>query len=264
MLPADRRRLIVELVEKHSSVSVAELCEQLDVSEMTIRRDLRILSDQGLLQRVHGGAMTRRSRSYEPPFMLRAAANTNSKISIAVEAARLVREGDSIALDVGTTTLEIARQIVGIRNVTILTSSVPIANILADAPDIHLILTGGIVRKQERSMIGDIAVNTFRGFHVDRAFVGIGGLHLQAGLTEYNLEDAVVKRALIENAEQVIIAADSSKLDRTCFASVAKLSMVDVLVTDANAPKEFLQELNRMGIEVIVAPIENEPETDDC
>src|SRR5690554_8038930 len=113
MLPAERRKYILELVEQHSSVTVAELCQSLQVSEMTIRRDLRMLSDEGLLQRVHGGAIAKRSRSYEPPYILRSTANVEAKLSIGREAARLVNEGDSVGLDVGTTTLELARSLVG-------------------------------------------------------------------------------------------------------------------------------------------------------
>jgi len=254
MLPAERRKFILELVEQHNSVSVTELCARLGVSEMTIRRDLRILSNGGLLQRVHGGALARRSRSYEPPYLLRASANMEAKVAISREAAKLIEEGDSIGLDVGTTTLEIARSIVDMPGLTVLTASIPIANVLADAPSIRLIVTGGIVRKQERSMTGQIAANTFRTFHVDKAFIGIGGIHSEAGLTEYNLEDALVKQALIGCAGRVVVVADSSKLQQVCFATVADLSVVDTLITDAAAPPEVIAELTDQGIEVIIAP----------
>jgi DeoR/GlpR family transcriptional regulator of sugar metabolism len=253
MVPAERRKQILELIEKRNSISVAELCRLLDVSDMTIRRDLRILSNRGLLERVHGGALSRRGRSYEPPYHSRATNQIIQKEIIGRCAAALVHEGDSIALDVGTTTLEIAKALVNTPNLTIITASLPIANVLSEAPNIRLILTGGIVRNQELSMIGHIAEQTYREFHIDKAFVGIGGLHPEAGLTEYNLEDTLVKKAMIASAEQVIVVADSSKLGETCFASVSPLSVVDTLVTDANAPPEIIELLRARDIEVIFA-----------
>jgi DeoR/GlpR family transcriptional regulator of sugar metabolism len=253
IVPAERRKQILEIIEKRNSVSVAELCRLLDVSDMTIRRDLHILSRRGLLERVHGGALSRRGRSYEPPYHYRATNHVIQKELIGRCAAGLIHEGDSIALDVGTTTLEVAKALVNTPNLTIVTASLPIANVLSEAPNIRLIITGGIVRSQELSLIGHVAEQTYRQFHVDRAFVGVGGLHPEAGLTEYNLEDALVKKAMIANAEQVIVVADSSKLGETCFASIGPLSIVDTLVTDANAPPEIIDLLRARDIEIIFA-----------
>jgi DeoR/GlpR family transcriptional regulator of sugar metabolism len=252
-VPAERRKQILDLIEKRNSISVAELCRLLDVSDMTIRRDLRILSNRGLLERVHGGALSRRGRSYEPPYFSRATNNIIQKEIIGRCAAALVYEGDSIALDVGTTTLEIAKALTTTPNLTIVTASLPIANVLCQAPSIRLILTGGIVRDQELSMIGHIAEHTYKEFHIDKAFVGIGGLHPEAGLTEYNVEDSLVKKALIASAEQVIVVADSSKLGETCLASVGPLSIVDTLVTDVNAPPDIIDLLRARDIEIIFA-----------
>lgn len=253
MLPAERRKLILELVDTHNSVSVTELCERLDVSEMTIRRDLRLLSDEGLLKRVHGGAVSRRGRSYEPPYMVRAGANIEQKQAIARAAAALIEEGDSIALDVGTTTLELAKVVAKLSNITVVTSSLPIANILCESSDIRLIISGGVVRQQELSMTGHIAKRAYQNFWVDKAFLGIGGLDVNAGLTEYNLEDALVKQAIVDHAEKVIVIADSSKLGRTSFAWVASLASIYTLVTDWMAPPDLLDEIREHGVEVIVA-----------
>lgn len=257
MLPVERRKVILEIVDTQNSVSVSDLCERLDVSEMTIRRDLRVLSDEGLIKRVHGGAVSRRGRSYEPPYMIRATANLEQKRAVAQAAAQLVDKGDSIALDVGTTTLEMAKAISSISNVTVVTSSLPIANALCDSPNIRLILSGGVVRKQELSMIGHIARRAFKDFWVDKVFLGIGGIDVSAGLTEYNLEDALVKQAIIEHAEQIIVIADSSKFSRACFAWVAPLSSVHTLVTDWMVTSECVDELEQQGIEVIIAQPEN-------
>jgi DeoR/GlpR family transcriptional regulator of sugar metabolism len=253
IISAERRKQILELIEKRNSITVIELCQILNVSDMTIRRDLRILSNRGLLERVYGGALSRRGRSYEPPYLSRTMNQAIQKKIIGRCAAALVKEGDIIALDVGTTTLEVAKALVRTPNLTIITASLPIANILSEVPNIRLIITGGIARNQELSLIGNIAEQTYQQFHMDRAFVGVGGIHLETGLTEYNLEDTLVKKAMIANSEQVIVVADSSKLGETCFTSIGPLSVVDTLVTDASAPPEVVDRLRAIDIEVIIA-----------
>lgn len=256
-MQTDRRTKIVEIVQESGSKTVTELTELFDVSEMTIRRDLRDLDREGLLRRVHGGAVSSLGRSYEPPYNIRLTTNDEKKVAIGRKAAELVFDGDSIALDVGTTTLEIARALHGKRNLTIITASLPIANEVVSGlsldTDARLILTGGIVRSAELSMTGHIAARTYSDFHVDKAFIGIGGLSLDDGLTEYNLDDALVKQPLIQNAQQRIVVADSSKLGRTTFTSIAPLSMVDTLITDGDIPPDVQTALQDMEIEVILA-----------
>jgi len=253
MLPAERRKTILELIETQSSLSVVELSKVLGVSDMTVRRDLRMLSNSGLLERVHGGALSRRGRSYEPPYFIREKESGRHKALIGQKAATLIQQGDSVALDVGSTTLELARNMSGIANLSVLTSSLRVTNELVDSPNIRLILTGGMVRQQELSLIGYIAERTYQEFRVDKAFVGVGGIHVDAGLTEYNLEDAQVKKSLIANADQVIVLADSRKLGETCFAYIAPLSCVDILVTDADAHPDMLELFRKNGVEVIIA-----------
>jgi len=253
VIPAERRRAIIEIIEIQNSVTVANLCERLDVSEMTVRRDLRMLNNEGLIQRVHGGAVSRRGRSYETPFRIRETVNKEKKLAIASETLKLICEGDSLAIDVGTTTLCVAEGLVGIPNLTVVTSSLHVANVLSDAPNMRVILSGGILRDQEKSMVGHIAERVYSDFHVDKAIIGIGGINVTNGLTEYNLEDALVKRAILENSEQNIILTDSTKLGRKVFSQVASLSVVDVIITDWNAPDEIINELEELGIEVIIA-----------
>ncbi len=253
MLPEERRRRILELIETAGSVSVEELAQQFQVSEMTIRRDLRILEGDGLLRRVHGGATSSRGRSYEPPFLLRSRKYADAKARIGAIAASLIQDGDSIVLDVGTTTLEIARHLKNRRNLTVITPSLHIANILAGHPAIRLILTGGILRPGELSMVGHLAERSFQEFYVDHLFLGIGGISLEAGLTEFNLEDAWVKKAMLGSAKECTVVADASKLGNIAFASVAPLSAIHRLITDSSADPEFVARLRERNIEVILA-----------
>jgi DeoR/GlpR family transcriptional regulator of sugar metabolism len=257
MLQDERHRLILDTIANAGKIKVSEICDKFDVSEMTARRDLVSLDRQGLLRRVYGGAVSNLGRSYEPPFDLRSTQAAEAKRAIGRKAAEMVYDGDSIALDVGTTTLEVARALQGKRNLTILTSSLPIANeIMAHfslSSDVRLILTGGIVRAREFSMIGHIAENTFREMHVDKAFIGIGGLSLEEGLTEYNLEDALVKRPLLESAKERIVVTEGSKFDRITFATIGPLSAIQCIITDRSAPKDIVMALADTGIKVIIA-----------
>ncbi|MFO3797232.1 MAG: DeoR/GlpR family DNA-binding transcription regulator [Anaerolineales bacterium] len=249
-----RHQTILALLEEQGEVRVGDLCQQLGVSEMTIRRDLSELERAGLLRRVHGGAVSARGRSYEPPFLTRANEHLAQKQRIGQLAASLVHDGDSIALDVGTTTLEVARALKEREklNLTVLTASLHIANLLANMPTIRLIVVGGILRPGELSLIGHLAERAFREFYVDKLFLGVGGLSIEAGLTEYNLEDALVKQAMIQTAKECIVVADSSKINRIAFTHIAPLNQIHTLITDSGADAGAIQQLREVGLRVLL------------
>ncbi len=257
LLQEERRREICEIVNANGKITIAEICSLYDVSEMTARRDLRDLDREGFLRRVHGGAVIGIGRSYEPSLKLRSSLVPDIKQAIGKKAAELVQDGDSIALDTGTTNLELIRALKDRRGLTIVTSSLPIANEVVSSfsleNQVRLILAGGIVRPGEFSMIGEISQNTFREFHVDKAFIGVGGISMKDGLTEYNIEDAAIKKILIESAQVRIVLADSTKIGRTTFASIAPLTAIDRLVTDSRISENALDEFTVLGIDVIVA-----------
>jgi DeoR/GlpR family transcriptional regulator of sugar metabolism len=253
----ERQSLIVEIVNREGSIQISDICHKFDVSDMTARRDLNELDRRGLIRRIHGGAITNYGRSYEPPFQTRSTKNQEAKHAIGNKAAELIYDGDSIALDVGTTTLEIVKGLVGKHNLTIITSSLQIANLIVKTlsleTDARLIITGGIVRPRELSMIGSIAERAFEEFHVDKAFIGIGGINIEAGLTEYNMEDAQTKKMLIKTARENIIVADGSKMGGTTFAKVAPLDSIDKIVTDRSADPELIEKIRKLGVEIIFA-----------
>lgn len=257
MNAVERHSKIIEIVLEKGRITIPEICQLFNVSEMTARRDLNELDRRGLLRRIHGGAVANLGRSYEPPFPMRATKNQEVKAAIGRKAAELIYDGDSIALDVGTTTLEIVRWLKGKRNLTIITNCLPIANRVVDVlsleADARLIITGGIVRPRELSMIGALPERAYQEFHVDKAFIGIAGISLEDGLTEYNMEDAQVKKNLLRSAREKIVVADSSKFGVTTFVSVAPLTAVDKIVTDAGAPLEMLEQIRQMGVEVVLA-----------
>ncbi len=253
MISDQRHQTIINLLENLGAVTVSDLVKEFKVSEMTIRRDLDILENQGLLRRVHGGAVSRRGRSYEPPFMLRTSENLENKIRISQAAANLIQNGDSITLDVGTTTLEIARHLQNKQDLTVITPSLQIANELINHPGIRLILTGGILRIGELSMVGHLAERIFKDFFVDKLFLGAGAVDLKAGVSEFNIEDALVKRAMVKSAKSVVLVADSSKFNQVAFTSIVPLSDIHTIVTDKELDPHLGAQIQANGIELILA-----------
>lgn len=251
MLSVERHQAILDLVEKNDTVQVAELVERFAVSEMTIRRDLDMLQRQGLLRRVHGGAVSNRGRSYEPPYLLRSNERTHEKTRIGRAAAALIKKGDSVMLDVGTTTLEVARHLHDHQDLTIITPCFPIATLLAEHPGIRLILTGGILRQGERSLVGHLAARAVQDFYVDKLFLGAGAVDLDAGFTEFNLEDALVKQAMLCRAKEITALVDSSKFGQIAFTAIAPLQAVHRIITDSGLASQAAQKIRDLGIELI-------------
>jgi len=253
MISDFRQTTILEKLQALGSVSVADLVREFNVSEMTIRRDLAILENRGLLRRVHGGATSQRGRSYEPPFISRAGENLDAKRRIGAAAAALVQNGDSITLDVGTTTLEIARSLHAKQDLTVITPSLRIANELCDHPGIRLILTGGILRSSEYSMVGHLAERIFDDFFVDKLFLGAGAVDVKAGVSEFNIEDTLVKRAMVRSAKKVFLAADSSKFHQVALTSIVPLANVHTIISDTDLDPHLVTQIRKEGIEVILA-----------
>jgi DeoR/GlpR family transcriptional regulator of sugar metabolism len=251
--PAERHQLILKRLEGDGRVSVSDLSARAGVSEMTIRRDLEALEQAGALSRVHGGAVPSQSQSYEPPFAARATYNVEAKQRIGRAAAALLHEGETAILDAGTTTLEVARALRGRRNLRVLALSLHIADMLVDEPGLDVMVAGGIARAGERSLIGALAQKAFEDLSFDTLFLTVGGVDLHHGLSEYNLDDALVKRAAFASARRRVAVADASKLGKAAFARIAPIDQLDVLVTDEDASTEFLDAIRDAGVEVVIA-----------
>ncbi len=248
-----RHQLILDQIEQRGSVNVIEIADTLNVSDMTIRRDFRELEKLGLIHRFHGGAMSARGRAYEPPLIIRSIENQREKELIGRYAAQMVVEGDSIALDIGSTTYQVAINLGRTKNITLVTPSLPIAQLFYDRSDVRLILSGGIVRPVENSMVGEIARRTLELLFVDRLFLGAGAIDITNGITEYNIDDAMIKQALIRNAKEVVLVADSSKFRKTTFAFVAHLNQINHLITNAEPPEDLAKVLKANHVSVHIA-----------
>jgi DeoR/GlpR family transcriptional regulator of sugar metabolism len=236
MLARQRQERILEQIRLTGGARVSDLVELLGVSDMTIRRDIAILARKGLVTRVHGGATALSGRSAdEPGFAAKSGLQTREKRAIAVAAAELVRPGDSVALSGGTTTYSIALELRQVADLTVVTNSVPVAEVLhaCGRDDLTVILIGG-VRTPSDALVGPIAVCALRTLHVDWLFLGVHGFDERAGFTTPNLVEAETDRALVSCARQVVVVADSTKWGVVGLSSIARPEEVEVLVTDEN------------------------------
>lgn len=216
-------------------VSVAELAVEHAVSEMTIRRDLDELAQQGVVRRVRGGAVSLLLRGDEPPFGVREREAVEAKRRIAAEVAALLADGEAVLLDSGTTSLEIAR-VIRDRRLTVLPLCLQSATELSAASRIRLVLPGGEVRPGELSFTGPLTESAIRSLRFDTAVIGCCGLSAEHGLTAHDLSDVAVKQAAIASARRVIVATDSGKFTRTAFGAVCPLDRLDMVVTDTSLP----------------------------
>ena len=248
-----RYETTLELLQEKGELSVVELSERTGASPMTIRRDLQVLEQEGVLRRVHGGAISLTSRGDLPPYSVREKRAMEAKERIGQAAASMIGERETVIIDVGTTTLEAARALRGRRNLTVITPSLHIANVLAKEQGIRLMVTGGTVTQGDLSLIGDLAEDAFVRLRFDTLVMGVGGVEAEVGCTEFNSDDARVKRAALATVRRCIVVADSSKLGVVTFARVCPLDSVDVVITDARAQPEQVAALESTHVEVVVA-----------
>ena len=245
----ERLRQITDAVRERGSSSVGELAELTGASEMTIRRDLDALAEQGVLERYRGGARCLLLRGEEPPFALRSQDGVARKRRIAAEVDTLLTDGESVVLDSGTTCLEVAHRLAR-RRLTVLPLSLHAANALADAPELTLLLPGGQPRRGELALIGPLTEASLASLRFDTAIIGCCGLTAEDGLTAYDLADAAVKRAALASSRRVIAVADGAKLTRTALAHVTPITTLHTVVTDDSAPTEATDALAAAGVGV--------------
>ena len=260
MLAEHRRLSILEELERCKGVSVALLSEQFGVSDMTIRRDLDVLSSRNLLRKVHGGAVPAGiaggKAAVEPHFVQKRGLNRPEKQAIAREASALAEPGDTVALSAGTTTWTVAVGLLpDLQDLTFITNSTNIALTLQENGWDQIVLSGGIFRTPSDALVGPYADRTLSNLNADVLFLGVHGIHPKAGLTTPNIAEAETDRCLIGAAQRVVVVADSSKLGVVALAEIAPLGQADFLVTDDGAPEEMLDAIRLAGVEVIVAEV---------
>ena len=251
MLPTQRRQAILAEVRQARAVSAEDLARRYGVSLETIRRDLRGLRDRGLLERVYGGALS--VRSTEGDFATRSTLHAARKLAIARLAVTLVEPEDTVVIDIGTTALEVARALPEAFRGRVLTNSVPAAMVLAAREEIELLLCGGQVRHGDGACAGAHAEAFFAEFYADRAFLGSGGVHPEAGLTDYYPAEVVVRRTVIEHTAASYVLADSSKLGVIAVHRVCPLDRVTAVLTDNEGEPGAHEALTSAGVTVLRA-----------
>jgi DeoR family transcriptional regulator, fructose operon transcriptional repressor len=258
----ERKMKILEFIEEHRKATVIELCQQFRVSSATIRNDLRDLETAGRLIRTHGGAMVKTKTGLEPDMSLRKVQNLEEKRRIAEAALRLVEDGDTIILDTGTTTYELARLLGEKRDLTVVTNDLPIALLLEDMESVRVVLVGGMVRKKFHCTVASSfsGMNALSDLTVDKAFMAANGFSLEKGASTPDLNHSETKKLMISIAARVILLFDSSKMGRNSFAIFAPLDRIDAVVTDSLREEERRQ-MEESGIEPILAD-SGDPELD--
>jgi len=253
LLKEGRQQLILEAVKHNRQATVAELSHRFDVSQVTIRRDLRELASLGALRRAHGGAVVAASVLPEPPVVQRMERAENCKACIGRAAAALVSDGDSVFIGSGSTTAHVARHLVGRKDLTVVTNALTIATEFASVEGVTVVVTGGMMRPSELSLVGHITEQSLREVRVDKVILGMRAINLEAGMTNDYLPEVMTDRTIIEMAPELIVVADHTKFGKIASAYVAPVERVTTLVTNSDTDPETLNHLRELGIRVIIA-----------
>jgi DeoR family fructose operon transcriptional repressor len=246
----ERKQKIADYVFEHKRASVQELTAYFNVSESTIRRDLKGLEEAKLLRRTHGGAVANGDDNAEPPFEDREDRYRSQKEAIARVAASIIREGDIVLLDSGTTTYYLAKRLKTFNKLTVVTNSLKVAQELAGHKGIELVLSGGTVREETLAMVGPLAQHAIGSVRVNKVFLAANGIDPHAGITTPNMIEAAVKRQMIQFAGQVVLLADHSKYGTISYAKVADLSEIDQCIMDDGISQAAVKEMESAGIDV--------------
>lgn len=249
MLSSERREAILRALGQDGRVLASELSDRFGVSEDTVRRDLRELAEEGLLRRVYGGAVPRSPVS--PAFSRRMTEFLPAKSAIGEAAARFIQDGQVVFFDGGTTPLEVATHLPLDLRLTVVTHSLPVASALAEHPNAHVIVLGGILLKDALAMVGSTTVEAYRQIRADLCVLGIASIHPELGVGVINQEEAEVKRAMVASAAEVMVVASGEKLNTSAPFLVCPVSTVTRLVTDPSVPDEALHAYREAAVEVV-------------
>lgn len=247
-----RRRQIIKELEKSGAVKTVELSEQLGVSTMTIRRDLNYLQQEGIISLTHGGAVLNNGSLMEHGMFYKEDTMTEEKRRIGEFCYNFVNDGDAVFIDTGSTTKMIAETIVNRQNIVVVSHSLPVQQILAQAPGIKLIAAPGVFREKTMGFLGQMTCEFVAGMKFDTLFLGVEGIDARHGVSVPDIVDGETKRALVRQANKVVVAADYTKIGMSYFMSIVPLGDIDVLVTNKEADSALLGEIREQGVEVFL------------
>lgn len=246
----ERKQLILEYLQQNARATVQELSKCLEVSESTIRRDLKELEEARLLSRTHGGAIASQTVNFEPTYKEKEDQFKREKEALARVALKWVEEGDTILLDSGTTIFHLVQELKSFSRLTIVTNSLIFAQELQGVHGIEVIVTGGTLRRETQSLVGPIAEQALDKIRVDKAFIATNGLDLTEGLTTPNLHEAAMKSKMIKTAQTIILLTDHSKVGKVTFAKFAEITDVHMCIIDDQVSESVVNALRKRGVEV--------------
>ncbi|EOH94424.1 DeoR/GlpR family DNA-binding transcription regulator [Enterococcus pallens] len=250
MNSTERKEYILDSLDTKHSVRINELSQNLKVTRETIRRDLNTLEKEGMIKKVHGGAILD-NQTGETDYEKRKIERWHAKEKIAKLAASYIEEGDSIYLDYGTTTLALAKEICKMKNITVVTNTIPIINTLLKNDEIDIIIPGGLLRSNESSLFGQFALNNMCEIFVNIGFFGCSGIESKAGVTSHHMGEVQVSKQMVQQSQNVIILADQSKFGTMAFNRTASLEEIDIVITDSlGTDSKDYDALNEHGIEL--------------
>lgn len=251
----ERMRIVCELLESRDRITVVELATRFNVSEVTVRNDLGVLARRGLIARVRGGARPLQRGQSEVAFDVRLRVQEQPKRAIARAAAALVGDGEAIALDSSTTAFYIAQELRDKHELVVVTNGLRIAEELADAPGVSVIVPGGVLRSAAMSLVGDFAATVLRSTRIGKGFFGARGVSIDRGLMDLNPEEVRIKRELADACEEVIGVFDNTKWERSALLSFAPADRVNAIVTDEGAPADLVSQWRDRKVRVIAASV---------
>jgi DeoR family glycerol-3-phosphate regulon repressor len=253
MTPNPRQSLLLDEVRARGSVSVEALSGQFGVTLQTVRRDVKLLSDAGLLARFHGGVRSPRSTIENIAYRQRQELNEAGKRRIAKCVAKAVPPGCSLIINIGTTTEAVARELLHHKGLRVITNNLNVAAILSDNPDCEVIVAGGVVRPRDRGITGEMTVRFIEQFKVDIGLIGISGIEDDGTLRDFDYREVNVAKAIIGHSREVWLAADASKFNRPAMVELARLDQIDMMFTDAEPPLPFPALLAEAGVQLTVS-----------
>jgi DeoR family transcriptional regulator of aga operon len=250
LLIGERRRRICELLRTEGRVTVQQLAQRFGISQVTIRADLSTLESAGALTRTHGGALT--LADGDQPLDVKQLQHHAEKLRIGAAAASLIRDGETLILDSGTTTAEIARciRLLELKSVNVISNALNIAALLIDVPAVRLIMPGGILRRESNSLAGPMAEAALGALQAERLYLGADGIDAQLGVMTPHVGEAELNAKMIAMSRQVVVVADSSKFARRNISLIARIEQIHMLITDHAAPPEAVEQLRQRGVEV--------------
>jgi DeoR family transcriptional regulator of aga operon len=251
-LTLGRRAKIVELLERQGQVKVNDLSQSFNVSDVTIRNDLDQLEEKGLLIRTRGGGIKTQRVKIDYQFSNESKLHFKVKQAIGKKAAELISENDTIIIDSGSTTQEVAHNLSQFHSLTVITNALNIAGQFVNNPNIKLIILGGILKHSSLSLIGPIAEDSLKNLYCDKVFLGVNGIDTRYGISTTNIEDAHLNKMMMSISKEVVVVTDSSKFLKRSFATIAPVTDVDIVITDSNIPEQELKNLQNAGIKTII------------